>query len=112
MYSKTIDLATVDKIALGFPGVTMQLMTGDFRGDGMYVMTTMEPGAIIPAHSHTAADEFAYVVSGDFIEAGVTYGQGAAFYGVAGTAHGPHTTTTGCTVLTHFSAPLDFLPAA
>lgn len=111
MYSKTIDIGTIDKVELGFPGVQMQMLTGDYRGDGMYVMTTMAPGSTIPAHSHSAADEFVYVVSGDFIEAGISYSQGMAFYGVAGTNHGPHTTTTGCVVLTHFSAPLDFVPA-
>ena len=31
------------------------------------------------------------------------------FFGKAGKPHGPHTSTTGCTVLTHFSsAALDF----
>jgi hypothetical protein len=51
-----------------------------------------------------------FVLSGDFIEAGVTYGPGTFFYGKPGALHGPHSSQTGCVVLTHFSnaANLDF----
>jgi quercetin dioxygenase-like cupin family protein len=112
MYQTIIHSNDVAKVDLGFPGVTMQLLTGDAHGDGLYVMTRMAAGATIPAHSHGAADEFVYVVSGDFVEAGVSHAAGSAFYGVAGTVHGPHTTAGGCVLLTHFSAPLDFIPAA
>lgn len=112
MFTKILDAATVEKVELGFTGVAMQLLTGDVRGNGMYAMTTMAAGSVIPAHSHTSADEFVYVVSGDFVENGTSYGPGSVFYGVAGTAHGPHTTKTGCVVLSHYSAPLDFIPAS
>jgi quercetin dioxygenase-like cupin family protein len=111
MYQKTINASDCEKVALGFPGVSMALLTGDPRGDGMYVMTTLGAGSVVPAHSHGAADEFVYVVSGDFVEAGKTYGPGMAFYGVAGTVHGPHSSVSGCVLLTHYSAPLDFIPA-
>lgn len=111
MFTKTVNPATLEKVELGFTGVSMQLLTGDAQGNGLYAMTTMAPGSTIPAHSHSAANEFVYVVSGDFIEAGTSYGPGTVFYGVAGTVHGPHTTTTGCVVVTHYSAPLDFIPA-
>jgi hypothetical protein len=47
-------------------------------------------------------------VSGDFIEDGVAYGPGNYFVGAARTLHGPHSTASGCTLLTHFSAELDF----
>ena len=110
MYQTTIDTAAIARDDLGFPGVTMQLVSGDQQG-GMYVLTTLSAGATIPAHSHTAANEFAYVVSGDFVEAGVSHGPGTVFVGIAGTTHGPHSSKGGCTVLTHFSAPLDFIPA-
>jgi anti-sigma factor ChrR (cupin superfamily) len=112
MFTKTVNPTTIDKVELGFPGVTMQLLTGDVEGNGLYVMTTMAPGSTIPAHSHSTANEFVYVVSGDFVEAGVSHGPGTVFYGVADTAHGPHTTKDGCVVLTHYSAPLDFVPAS
>jgi hypothetical protein len=48
------------------------------------------------------------VLEGDFVEAGMTYGPGTFFAGKAGTTHGPHHSVGGCTVLTHFSAELDF----
>jgi quercetin dioxygenase-like cupin family protein len=111
MFTKTLNVAAVDKVDIGFPGVTMQMMTGDAQGNGLYVMTTLMPGAVIPAHAHSTADEFVFVVLGDFIEAGVTHPAGTAFYAVAGTGHGPHTTKNGCIVLSHYSAPLDFIPA-
>ncbi len=112
MFTKTVNPSTLDKVELGFPGVSMQLLTGDVQGNGLYAMTTMAPGSAIPAHSHSAADEFVYVVSGDFVEAGVSHGPATVFYGVAGTVHGPHTTKAGCVVLTHYSAPLDFIQAS
>lgn len=112
MFTKILDASSAEKVELGFVGVSMQLLTGAANGNGMYAMTTMAAGSIIPAHSHAAADEFVYVVSGDFVEDGTSYGPGSVFYGVAGTSHGPHTTKTGCIVLTHYSAPLDFIPVS
>jgi uncharacterized RmlC-like cupin family protein len=112
MYALTKRSADVEAMPIGFPGVSMQLLTGDGNTDGMYVMTTMAAGSSVPAHSHGGANEFVYVVSGDFIEAGVSHGPGTYFMGLAGTPHGPHTSTTGCTLLTHYSAPLDFNPVS
>ena len=74
------------------------------------VMTHIEAGASIPEHWHTQADETVYVVSGDFVERGKSYGPGSFFVGKAGTSHVP-TNCSGCTVLTTFSAPLDFRSA-
>lgn len=111
MYTKTLNAANVERMEVGFPGVTMQMLTGDGQAKGLYVMTTMTPGSTIPAHSHAVASEFVFVLLGDFIEAGTSHGPGAVFFGMPGTVHGPHTTKNGCVVLTHFSAPMDFIPA-
>jgi anti-sigma factor ChrR (cupin superfamily) len=111
MYAITKRAADVESLDMGFPGVSMQLLSGDGNTDGLYIITTMAAGALIPAHSHSGANEFAYVLSGDFVEAGVSHGPGTCFFGIAGTTHGPHTSTTGCTVLTHFTAPVDFILA-
>lgn len=108
MYQSITNCADIARDELGFPGVTVQLLGGDGQAGGMYVLTTMAPGSAVPAHRHTGANEFVYVVSGDFIEAGTAYSAGTVFFGLAGTAHGPHTTAGGCVVLTHFSGPLDF----
>ncbi len=74
----------------------------------MTVMTRLDPGASIPAHRHSRADESVFVLSGDFVEAGTSHGPGSFFMGAAGSAHGPHESRTGCAVLSTFSAPLDF----
>ena len=111
MYTKTLNAADVARVELGFPGVTMQMLSSDATG-GLYVMTTLVPGAKIPAHSHSTANEFVFVLLGDFVESGNSHGPGNVFFGMAGTTHGPHTTKNGCVVLTHYSAPIDFIPAA
>ena len=111
MYTKTLNAAEIAHVEVGFPGVTMQMLTGDGASKGLYVLTTLVPGAVIPAHSHSTANEFSFVLLGDFVEAGKSHGVGAVFFGMAGTVHGPHTSKNGCVVLTHYSAPIDFIPA-
>ena len=111
MYQLIANAADTAANELGFPGVSMKLLSGDGEGGGLYVLTTMGPGSKIPAHSHTGANEFVYVLSGDFVEGGKSYGPGSFFFGLAGTTHGPHTSQAGCSVLTHYSAPLDFVSA-
>lgn len=93
---------------LGMPGVTMKVLHKDEATGAMAVLTRIEAGASIPRHWHSKADEAVYVLDGDFVEDGVSYGPGAYFVGQARTTHGPHATVGGCTVLTHFSAELDF----
>ena len=66
--------------------------------------TATPPGAVIPEHWHSNADETVFVLEGEFVEGGFTYGPGTFFLGKAGLPHGPHTSRTGCTVLTHFSS--------
>jgi quercetin dioxygenase-like cupin family protein len=107
VYSTTVDTAKFPWVALDFPGVFMRIIHEDKKNGGMTVMTRLEPGASIPAHTHTRADETVFVISGDFIEA-VEYGSGSFFAAPAGVPHGPHGSRTGCVVLTTFSAPLDF----
>ena len=52
--------------------------------------------------------KWVFVLDGDFVEGGASYGPGSYFVGKTRTRHGPHSTVRGCTVLTHFSAELDF----
>ena len=107
MYQTVITSAEVEITPLDIPGGSMQVLHTDDNG-GMTVLTHLAPGGVIPAHWHTHADETVYVLSGDFVEAGVSHQQGTFFVGKAGTPHGPHSTVHGCTVLTRFSAELDF----
>jgi quercetin dioxygenase-like cupin family protein len=94
---------------LDFPGVSLRVLHTDSQTGATSVLTRMAPGAVIPAHLHTQADETVYVLEGDFVEDGHSHGPGSFFAGKAGVPHGPHSTVGGCTVLTAFSAALDFV---
>lgn len=111
MYDLKLETAGIAWTPLDFAGISMKTLRQDTRTGGMTVMTRMQAGATIPAHSHTRADETVYVVQGDFVEDGVAYGPGSFFAGAAGTAHGPHRSEGGCVLLTTFSGPLDFVLA-
>jgi anti-sigma factor ChrR (cupin superfamily) len=108
MYQKAIKQDEVDAVALDIPGMKIQTLHADQISRATTVLTHIAAGASIPQHWHTFADETVFVLSGDFIEHGRSYGPGAFFVGTAGTSHGPHDSISGCTVLTTFSAPLDF----
>jgi len=60
----------------------------------------------IPAHTHPAANEWAYVLSGEWEESGSTYTTGALFFAPKGTRHGPHIARTEVISLTIFDGPL------
>lgn len=107
MYQTIVDSSTLEELPLDIDGVTIQVLHKSESG-AMAVVTCMRAGATIPAHWHSKADETVFVLGGDFIEDGVSYGPGNYFVGAAGTVHGPHSTKSGCTLLTHFSAELDF----
>jgi quercetin dioxygenase-like cupin family protein len=108
MYGIKIHEGEVEWLPLEIPGVSMKVLHRDSATGAMAVLTRIDAGATIPAHFHTNADETVYVLTGDFIEDGVSHGPGSYFVGEAGIPHGPHQTLSGCTVLTHFSAELDF----
>lgn len=108
MYQVKVHEQNVEWTQLEVPGVRMKVLYKDENSGAMTVITQLEAGASIPAHWHTEADETVYVLEGDFVEDGVSYERGAYFVGKARTSHGPHSSVNGCTVLTHFSAGLDF----
>ncbi len=108
MYQHAINTDALPWTTLDFPGVSMRVVHQNPATGAMTVLTRLEPGASIPAHRHSHADESVFVLAGDFVEAGVAHGPGSFFVGAAGSAHGPHESRIGCTVLTTFSAPLDF----
>jgi quercetin dioxygenase-like cupin family protein len=109
MYLLKLHADTVEWAPLDFPGVSLRVLHSDPDSGAMSVLTQMAPGSVIPAHLHTKADETVYVLEGDFVEDGQSHGAGSFFAGKAGVPHGPHSTIGGCTVLTGFSATLDFV---
>jgi quercetin dioxygenase-like cupin family protein len=111
MYETTLDTT---KLEWSSPnpasGISMKMLHQDKSTGGMTGMTRFAPGSSMPAHRHTHADQTVFVLQGDLIDNGVTYGPGTFFLARAGQPHGPHTTTTGCTLLTTYSATPDFVP--
>jgi quercetin dioxygenase-like cupin family protein len=106
MYDRIFVAQDEDPITPGFAGVAIRVLVGNLQNSS--TVFDNKAGARIPAHRHSLADEFVYVIAGDFIEDGKTYGAGTAFWCKAGSIHGPHESTAGCKLITYFSAPLDF----
>lgn len=78
---------------------------------GMTVtINRLAPGARIPAHYHNNGAESHYVLEGDFIEAGQSFGPGAFFTHGRGVVHGPHETRDGCVIYTVQEAIVDPTP--
>jgi anti-sigma factor ChrR (cupin superfamily) len=109
MYHLKLHADSVAWSPLDFSGVSLRVLHTDPATGATTVLTRMAPGAVIPAHLHTKADETVYVLEGDFVEDGQSHGPSSFFAGKAGVPHGPHSTVGGCTVLTAFSAALDFV---
>lgn len=102
---------TGDFEAIEFDGVEVMVLHTNENTGAMTVVTRMDPGATIPAHSHTCADESVYVLEGELIEDGEVYARGSFLRGVRQTVHGPHYTEKGCVLLTYYSFALDFVLA-
>lgn len=112
MYQTTTDTSALPWSPTGWPGVSMKMLQAveSSGGGGMCGMMRMEAGSSIPAHRHTHADQAVFVIEGDLVEKGVTYGPGSFLVAKAGTPHGPHGTSGGCVLLsTYFGTP-DFVP--
>jgi anti-sigma factor ChrR (cupin superfamily) len=95
--------------SLDFPGVSIKVLYTDDSTGASTVLTRLSKGSTIPAHTHSQADETVYVLHGDFVEDGESHGPGTFFAAKAGVLHGPHSSETGCVVLTQFSKTLDFV---
>lgn len=55
---------------------------------GLVVLRKFKAGYTIPAHTHPEANEWAYVLSGEWEESGNTYTTGALFFAPKGVRHG------------------------
>ncbi|HMV53721.1 MAG TPA: cupin domain-containing protein [Rhodocyclaceae bacterium] len=108
MYQTAMNEEEVGWEPTGLAGVSLRRLSGDAATGASVALYKFEPGATVPAHWHSAADETGYVLSGDFIENGMPFGPGTVLYGKAGTLHGPHHTKSGCIVLFTLSSQLDF----
>jgi quercetin dioxygenase-like cupin family protein len=57
---------------------------------GLVVLCKFKAGYTVPAHTHPEANEWAYVLSGEWEESGITYTTGSLFFAPKGVRHGPH----------------------
>jgi quercetin dioxygenase-like cupin family protein len=89
-----------------YPGVELMILHEHEPTGGVTVLRKFKAGITVPAHIHPLANEFVYVLSGEWEESGVTYTTGAFFFAPRGERHGPHVARTEVLSLTHFDGPL------
>src|SRR3954447_12153536 len=110
MYEIKTDTSALPWSTPNASGISMKMLHLNESTGGMTGMTRLAAGSSMPAHSHTHADQTVFVLEGDLIDDGVTYGPGSFFVVKAGSPHGPHGTSGGCVLLTTYSGPPDFVP--
>jgi len=89
-----------------YDGVELMVLHKHADTGGVVVLRKFKAGYTIPAHTHPDTNEWAYVLSGEWEEADVTYTTGALFFAPKGTQHGPHIARTEVVSLTTFDGPL------
>jgi quercetin dioxygenase-like cupin family protein len=94
-----------------YPGVELMFLHKNHQTGGVTVLRKFHAGVTIPAHIHPDANEFVYVLSGEWEEAGVTHTTGAFFFAPRGLPHGPHIAKTEVVSLTIFDGPLTVVSA-
>ena len=108
-FTQTVETSTIEATAAPFPNtkgtVTIKVLNSDESLGPAVVVLRMEPGSEIARHLHERTTETSYVLDGDLINEGVSYPVGTEWNVKPLTAHGPHTTKNGCTVLVTFIYP-------
>jgi quercetin dioxygenase-like cupin family protein len=94
-----------------YPGVELLFLHKNDATGGVTVLRKFHAGVTVPAHIHPDANEFVYVLAGEWEEAGVSYTNGAFFFAPRGVAHGPHVAKTEVISLTIFDGPLTVVAA-
>ena len=79
--------------------ITLAVRNANYTLGPVMLHLAMEPGAVVPAHSHKGMSEALYVVEGDLTNEGKQYQAGSSLHFKAGNVHGPHTTKNGCKLL-------------
>jgi quercetin dioxygenase-like cupin family protein len=89
-----------------YPGVELLVLHKNEATGGVTVLRKFHAGMTIPAHTHPLANEWAYVLSGEWEESDATYTEGTLFFAPKGVKHGPHVAKTEVLSLTIFDGPL------
>jgi quercetin dioxygenase-like cupin family protein len=89
-----------------YEGVELMMLHKHESTGGVVVLRKFKAGHTIPAHTHPEANEWAYVLSGEWEESAVSYTTGSLFFAPKGFRHGPHVARTEVISLTVFDGPL------
>jgi len=89
-----------------YDGVELKILYKDEATGGVVVLRKFHSGMTIPAHTHPVANEWAWILSGEWEESGATYTPGTLFFAPKGVRHGPHVAKTEVVSLTMFDGPL------
>jgi quercetin dioxygenase-like cupin family protein len=108
-FIQTVETSKTEAIPAPFPNTkgtaTIKVLNSDESFGPAVAILRMEPGSEIARHLHGQTTEMSYVLDGDFINEGISYPKGTEFNIKPNTAHGPHTTKNGCSLLVTFSYP-------
>ena len=89
-----------------YAGVELKILHKNETTGGVVVLRKFHAGSCVPTHIHPVANEWAWVLSGEWEEDGVTYLPGTLFHAPKGQPHGPHIAKTEVISLTIFDGPL------
>jgi quercetin dioxygenase-like cupin family protein len=106
MFTDVRESASLPWIPGPYPGVELCILHRDGATGGVKVLRKFQAGITVPAHVHPAADEWVYVLSGEWEEDGIVHGPGTVFHSPRGIRHGPHHARTEVLSLTVFNGPL------
>jgi len=70
------------------------------------VLRKFRAGHTVPAHTHPGANEWAYILSGEWEESGIACTMGTLFFAPKGFRHGPHVARMEVTSMTMFDGTL------
>ena len=89
-----------------YDGVELLVLHRNETTDGVVVLRKFRAGLTVPAHIHPLANEYVYVLNGEWEESGTVYTTGAFFFAPKGVKHGPHHARSEVISLTVFDGPL------
>lgn len=89
-----------------YEGVELKVLHKNEATGGVVVLRKFHAGVTVPAHVHPVANEWAWILSGEWEEEGVSYKEGTLFHAPKGQLHGPHVAKTEVVSLTVFDGPL------
>ncbi len=94
-----------------YEGVELMPLHKNETTGGVTVLRKFKAGVTVPAHIHPEANEWAYILSGEWVESDESYTEGTLFFAPKGQAHGPHVAKTDVISLTVFDGPLTIVNA-